>query len=132
MRNQGTVLVVSGILSFVAATAYAQVSTGIPPITNTGAFAGIVCNIFNAMFWVLIAISIIMALWAAYQYVTGGDNSETVSSAKMTLFYAAIGLVVAFLAKGAPVLIAGIFNAGSAVQGCGNVPSVNSNINFQQ
>jgi len=77
----------------------------------------ILCPIAAAMFWVLIAISSIMVLVAAYMYVTAGGDSEKVSKAHKTILYAAIGVAAALLAKAFPVVIASIFGVGD-VNGC--------------
>lgn len=101
-----------------AVVANAQISTGIPPITNTTALHSIICNIFGDMFYVLLSVSVIMALWGAYLYVFSEGDAERPSEAKMALLYAAIGLVVGLMAKGAPFLIASLFGASSSVKGC--------------
>ena len=59
-----------------------------------------ICNVFNAMFGVLIFVSVIMVMWAAYLYVTARDDAEQVTEAKKALFYAALGIVAALLATG--------------------------------
>src|ERR1700722_1916314 len=118
MKYKQVVGVAFGVLPFFAMTAYAQISTGIPPISDADAFHGIICNVFNDMFWVLMSVSIIMIMWAAYLYVTAGDNSEQPSEAKMAILYAIIGIVAALIAKGAPTLVASVFGAASSVKGC--------------
>jgi hypothetical protein len=96
-------------VSLVTATAYAQISTGIPPISTTSALSATMCNILNAMFWVLIAVSIIMIFWGAYLYVISEGKPERPSTARLLFLYAAMGIIAAFLAKGAPLLIASVF-----------------------
>jgi hypothetical protein len=60
-----------------------------------------------------------MVIWAAYLYLTARDDAEQVTEAKKALFYAALGIVAALLARGFPVLVASIFsNGASGVQGC--------------
>ena len=51
-----------------------------------------------------------MALWAAFTYVTAGDDTEKTTKARKILMYAAIGIVVALIADGFPALIGSIFN----------------------
>lgn len=65
------------------------------------------------MFYILISIAIIMVLWAAYNYLVAGDDTEKVSRATKTITYAAIAVVVALLAKGFPVLIGSIFSSSA-------------------
>lgn len=85
-----------------------------PTIVNTYTDLGskLFCPISFAMFWVLIALSIIMVMWAAYLYLTAGDDTEKVHRATKTITYAAIAVVIALLAQGFPSLIASIFNQG--------------------
>ena len=70
-----------------------------PVITNAAGVHSQICNVFAAVFWVLITVSIIMVLWAGYLYVTAQDDMEQVSTAKKTLFYAALGILAGFLAR---------------------------------
>ena len=69
------------------------------------------CPIVNIMFWVLISVAIIMVMWAAFTYLTAGDDTEKVHRATKTLTYAAVAVVVGILAKGFPSLIATIFGS---------------------
>ena len=78
--------------------------------------SAVLCPIINAMFDVLIAVAIIMVMWAAYTYLTAGDDTEKVHSATKTLTYAAVAVVVALLAKGFPILISSVFS--QTVTGC--------------
>ena len=87
-------------------------------ITSATGAKSQICNVFNIMFGILILVSVIMVLWAAFLYLTAQDDAEQTSRAKKVLFYAALGLVAAFLARGYPLLVAGVFNGASAVQGC--------------
>lgn len=78
----------------------------------------IMCKVMNWMFGILIVLSVMMVLAAAYMYVTSSGDSEKVSKATKTITYAAIGVVAALLAKGVPVLVASILGAGD-VSACG-------------
>ena len=106
----------ASLLVFVS-SAQAQVDTGITPLSSTGGVVKVMGNVLNTMFYVLIAVSVIMVLWAAFLYVTAGDDPKKPSEAKMLLLYAAIGLIVGLLAKGIPCVLGSIFNAD--VPGCG-------------
>lgn len=83
------------------------------PIT-TGWVIGFICNILSWMFWGLIVLSVAMALVAGYLYVTSAGNPEKVGRAGRTLMYAAIGIAVAIIAKGVPLLVGDFLGAGSA------------------
>ena len=60
-----------------------------------------------------------MIMWAAYLYATAQDDAEQSSEARLTIFYGAIGIAVALLARGFPLLVASVFPGGLAgIQGC--------------
>jgi cell division protein FtsW (lipid II flippase) len=85
-------------------------------IANTAQVHTQICNVFIWMFWVLIAVSVIMILWAGYLYVTARDDAEQTTEAKKAIFYAALGILAALLARGFPSVVAGIFS--QTAQGC--------------
>ena len=75
----------------------------------TDVSTNVLCKVFNAAFGVIITFSVLMILWGAFTYMQAQDNSEKVTLATKTITYAVIGIVVALLAKGAPLVIANIF-----------------------
>jgi len=95
---------------FVVNNAYAQ---SINSITNAADInSKILCPIASIMFNVLITLSVIMVLYAAYMYVTGGDNAEKIKTAHKTIAYAAVGVIVALIARVFPLIIARLFDVG--------------------
>lgn len=74
----------------------------------------IFCPIVDWMFWILISVSIIMVIYAAYIYLTAGDDTEKVHKATKTITYAAVAVAVAIIAKGFPDLIGSIFGGNSS------------------
>jgi len=104
------------IFASVAAPVLAQTT---PVMSDTAGAHSQICNVFNVMFGILISVSIIMILWAAYLYVTARDDAEQITSAKKSIFYAALGIIAALLAKGFPLIVASVFpNGAQGVQGC--------------
>ena len=59
---------------------------------------GIFQTITNTLLFIIGAISVIMIIFGGFRYVTSGGDSAGVTSAKNTILYAIIGLVVAILA----------------------------------
>jgi len=55
-------------------------------------------KIVNPLFLVLVAISTIFIIYAAYTFVTSGGDPGKTETARATLIYAIIGIIVAFLA----------------------------------
>lgn len=114
------------LLNLIVPTAFAQGgvtqsggSTGqTPGIQLSGGYdivTKILCPTFDLIFWVLIAVSIIMILWAGYDYVTAGDDTEKTTRGRKTITWAAVGIAVILIAKGFPVLVGSIFGASGAM-----------------
>lgn len=62
-------------------------------------FDKILSDIIN-IFSIIVGITaVIMIVYAGFRYVTSGGNQESVKSAKQTLIYALIGLVIVALAQ---------------------------------
>ena len=55
-------------------------------------------TIVNTLLFVIGAVSVIMLIWGGIRYTTSAGNSSAVTSAKNTIMYAIIGLIIAFLA----------------------------------
>ncbi len=55
-------------------------------------------TIVNTLLFLIGAISVIMLIWGGIRYTTSAGNSASVTSAKNTIMYAIIGLIIAFLA----------------------------------
>ena len=102
---------VIGAFSMVAHAAAIQrtgtIATG--GVSDQATLGILFCNIIAAMFWILIVVSVIMILIAAFQYVLAGDDTEKTTKARKTLTYAAVGIAVALLATGFPSIIASVF-----------------------
>ena len=52
----------------------------------------------NVLFFILGALAVIMIIWSGIRYVTSAGNAAAITSAKNTLVYAVVGLIVALLA----------------------------------
>ena len=60
-------------------------------------------------FWLLAAISVIMIIVGGIKYVTSQGNQQQLQSAKNTVLYAVIGLVVAIAARAIVMLVVDSF-----------------------
>jgi len=83
----------------------------------SGLRTSVLCVVASAMFWILLSLSVVFAIVAAYKYLTSGGDTEKVSGATKTLTYAAVAVAVALLAKAIPLVIANLFNV-SGISGC--------------
>lgn len=58
----------------------------------------LVKNIVNIILWVVGILSVVMLIWGGIRYITSAGDTNKVTSAKNTIMYAVIGLVIAILA----------------------------------
>ena len=84
-------------------------------VYDTQDLGKVFCNIIAIFFWIVIVISIIMILLAAFNYVTAGDDTEKTTKARKMLTYAAVGIAVALLAEGFPQIIGSVFPKGDSL-----------------
>lgn len=112
-------LKVSGAVTMVGvlgATAYAkipdQLGVGITDASPTGASdklfgkGGVFTAIADTLIYLVGAIAVIMLIIGGFRYVLSAGNSSAVESAKNTILYAVIGIVVAALAFAAVKFVA--------------------------
>ena len=103
---------------------FAQISQ--PPITAPQQFVNVnqilssvsTCAIINWIFWFFIVFSIIMTLSVAFKYLTAAGDPEKVKAASVSLIYIVIGIAVALLAKGFPLIVSSFIGGGITSVGC--------------
>lgn len=66
---------------------------------------GIFRTITNILIFLIGAVSVIMLIIGGFRYVLSGGDSGNVESAKNTILYAIIGIIVAFLAYAAVTFV---------------------------
>ena len=79
------------------------ISSGVNSVGNTGGSAdigAIIKTVVNVLLFVLGAISVIMIVVGGFKYVTSQGESSSLSSAKNTILYSVVGLVIAICAYG--------------------------------
>ena len=59
----------------------------------------IVEDIINIFSWIVGVVSVIMVIFGGFRYITSGGDAGKVTSAKNTIVYALVGLVIAALAQ---------------------------------
>lgn len=100
---------ISAFLGVGVSVTFAQAATTQAPITTQAQLMALFCSIIDWFIVILLAISVIMVLFAAYDYVTAQEDTEKTSKARRTLTYAAVGIAVVLLAYGFPQLVASVF-----------------------
>ncbi len=103
-----TVLSVSGVVATAPQAAYAACSTPTGCVTSgvdtaggggkTTSVQSIIKTVIQVLFFLIGALSVIMIIVGGFRYVVSQGESGRVKSAKDTIMYAVIGLVVAILA----------------------------------
>ena len=71
----------------------ANTSTGTQKIQD---IVTVIVNIFSVIVGI---VAVIMIIWGGFKYITSGGDSGNITSAKNTIIYAIIGLVVVALAQ---------------------------------
>ena len=116
-------IAISSPLMLVPVTAYAQtpsqncnkiqqgINNGINSATNSGASCGsgaptitsgikkIAVEVIDILSVVVGIIAVIMIIYGGFRYISSGGESNSVSSAKTTLIYAIVGLIIVALAQ---------------------------------
>lgn len=82
-------------------------------LTDIKNVAGKIDYIAGIIFGILISLSIVLVLYAAFLYVTDGGSGERVKQAHQVLTYAVVGIIVALLAKGLPAFVNSFLNPNS-------------------
>ena len=73
----------------------------------------LVKNIVNIFLYAVGVLSVIMLIWGGIRYTTSAGDSNKVQSAKNTVLYAVVGLVVAILAWAIVNMVITRFTSGS-------------------
>ena len=101
--------------------ALAQVVVPPPPVTsinNLIGTGGLVCKAFGYLFALLIILAVIFVLVAAFKYLTASGDTAKVTSANHQLIYAAVAIVVALIARGAPAIVGTFVGTTGGFGGC--------------
>ena len=71
---------------------------GTGQVDNLDGQGGVIQTGINILLYIIGVISVIMIIIGGLRYATSGGNASTVTSAKNTILYAVIGLVIAIFA----------------------------------
>lgn len=98
------VVAVQPTASVLASTPQQEVCKGVGAATGNGCSSGIsltrvIRNIINIFSLIIGIVAVVMIMVAGFKYVTSGGDSSNITSAKQTLIYAIIGLVVTALSQ---------------------------------
>lgn len=65
--------------------------------TQTANLDDVIKTVVNTLLFIIGAVSVIMIIFGGFKYITSSGDSSNVTSAKNTILYAVIGLIVALL-----------------------------------
>ncbi|MDO8470166.1 MAG: hypothetical protein Q7S84_04115 [bacterium] len=79
-----------------AAVAYAR---DYPTITNYSDLIRVINTAADWLFGILLSLAVIFVIFAAYRFLNAAGDPKSLETAKMTILYAIVAVVVAVLAK---------------------------------
>ena len=91
----------------------ADCSQGEGQATDLFGQSGIFKTITNVLLYIIGAIAVIMLIIGGIRYITSGGDAGAVTSAKNTILYAVVGIIVAILAYAVVNFVIGSFTSGS-------------------
>ncbi|MBU1045544.1 hypothetical protein KJ616_00255 [Patescibacteria group bacterium] len=86
-----------------------------PPSYTASQALGIIGTLINYAFGFLLAVAVLMLIFAAYLYVTAGGNPETVGKANKMLMYALIGIAIAVIVRGLIALVGALLGQSISI-----------------
>jgi cytochrome bd-type quinol oxidase subunit 2 len=100
----GLLLVVNFVPTIAFADAKSEICEGIQtasgePCDTGSQLTNVIRNIINLFSIVVGVVAVIMIIIGGFRYVTAGGDSSNVSSAKNTIIYAVVGLIVVLLSQ---------------------------------
>lgn len=66
---------------------------------DTNTFSSVLTNIINLLSLIIGVVAVIMVIWGGFNYITSGGDSGKVGTAKSTIMYAIIGLIIVAFAQ---------------------------------
>lgn len=76
----------------------ANAARGADQVSDLFGSAGILTTVTNILLFIVGAIAVIMVIIGGFRYVVSGGNTANITTAKNTILYAVVGLIVAILA----------------------------------
>ena len=107
--------------SYVAASAAEEIKSGYEAAggddSDSNDLTSIVGTIVNTMLFIVGVLAVIMIIYSGIRYITAHGDKGQVESAKNTLIYSIVGLVVAIVAYAIVNWVIGLFDGGGSSSG---------------
>lgn len=104
------------------ADAKSQVQSGLSNVSGASTgddLPGIASKVVNVMLFIVGILAVIMIIFSGIRYITAHGDKGQIESAKNTLIYSIVGLVVAIIAYAIVSWVTGLFSSGSSAAGSG-------------
>jgi hypothetical protein len=92
----------------------ADAARGADQVADLFGSTGILTTVTNVLLFVVGAISVIMVIIGGFRYVISGGNSSNITTAKNTILYAVVGLIIAIMAYALVNFVIGSFVSGGS------------------
>ncbi len=91
--------------------AFAQDALPSVNIGSRGEAIAFIGRMAGLAFTILVVLAVFFILWAAWLYLSAGDDSKAADGAKKRVLAAAIAIGIALLARGIPLLVGNLLGA---------------------
>lgn len=110
MKKMGFIVLFMGVVgvsallagSILTTNVSAQVDSGIKAATTSEmegrSVDSTIGSIVDVLMWVVGILSVVMITWSGFRYITSAGDTSKLASAKNTLIYAVVGLIIAIMA----------------------------------
>lgn len=113
LGTSAAVLLTSPLLAFAAlVTSGGEPDTAMKIAFPTGSLSTITETVANYVIGILVLIAVFYIIKAGYEFVTASGDSDKVNLARQSVMYAAIGIIIALLAKGIVNFVIGAIGTG--------------------
>ena len=107
------VAIVAAVTPIIVPSASAQFTKGIEaartPEMSTKPIGTTIGNVVNVFLYFVGAIAVIIMIWGGFQYITSSGDSQKATTAKNTIMYAVIGIIVVVLSYAIVNWVFGLF-----------------------
>lgn len=105
--------------SYVSASAAGEIKKGYTQAggSESDSLPDIIGTVVNTMLFIVGVLAVIMIIYSGIRYITAHGDKGQVESAKNTLIYSIVGLVVAIVAYAIVNWVIGLFDGGGASSG---------------
>ncbi|MEK7148848.1 MAG: hypothetical protein AAB796_00400 [Patescibacteria group bacterium] len=117
--KQASASFITLVVPAIAAAQSGQTQVGVPgggsnPKLNVGTATQVgqlIANIANFMGSLILAISVIVILYAGFRFLTAGEEEEAITGARKMITWGIVGIIVALVAYSIPTLVTSITGA---------------------